>query len=210
MYDAPGWNMMPMYPVSPVQSLREKAGDFRPQRFHPRKPWANHSTSSSSPVSDLAQRAVYFQNLNPATTTADLKILLQGAGIVEQCNIMVPPEVHDAHAQTHASAIMHSVEEAKRAVTMFNGMTFMGSRICVKMDQSPDTARRGSWDSMAARDEADLTEQTVSERSSECSGCGKDVSLRERKRMDSHEPLVVDGSGLQKKSLELLSTSAPT
>lgn len=93
---------------------------------------------------------------------------------------------------------------------MFNGMTFMGSRIRVKLDQFPDITRKGSWDGIVAEDEPDLMEQTAGEKSSESSGCEQDVTFREPKRMDPHKPLVVDGSGVQKKSLELLSTSAPT
>ncbi|KAJ5911905.1 uncharacterized protein N7473_001208 [Penicillium subrubescens] len=208
MYDAPGWNMLPMYPISPVQPLHDNPGDPFP-RFHPRKPWANHPPTSSSPVPDLAQRVVYFQNLNSATTTADLKALLQNVGTVEQCNVTGPSKIHDL-PQPHASAIMHSVDEARRAMDMLNGMTFMGSRIRVRMDQFPDNSRKGSWDGKVAQDEPDLMEQTASEKSSECSGCEQDVSFQEPKRMDPHKPLVVDGSGVQKRSLELLSTSAPT
>lgn len=210
MYDGPGWNMMPMYPISPIQPIHDNAGDFPPSRFHPRKPWTIHPPTSSSPVPDLAQRAVYFLNLHPATTTADLKILLQGAGIVEQCSIMVPPGVQDALVHNNASAIMHSVEEAQHAVMMFNGILFMGSRICVKMDHSSDMTRSGSWDEMATRNEPHVAEEIVSEKRTECSGYKQDASFRETKRMGPNEPFVVDGSGLQKKSLQVLSSSAPT
>lgn len=210
MYDGPGWNMMPMYPIPPIQPLHDNAGEFPPSYFHPRKPWGIRPPSSSSPVPDLTQRAVYFQNLHPATTTADLKVLLQGAGIVEQCSIMVTPDVHNALVHNNASAIMHSVEEAKRAVIMFNRMMFMGSRIRVKMDHSSDMARSGSWDEIATRNEPYLTEDIVSEKRTECSSFGQDSPLREIKRVSPNEPFVVDGSGLQKKSLQVLSTSAPT
>ncbi|KAJ5156960.1 Nucleotide-binding alpha-beta plait [Penicillium canariense] len=207
-YEAPGWNMMPMYPISPVQPLPDHAGDHYP-RYHPRKPWASHPTSDS-PVPDLTQRAVYIENLSAATTTSDLKSLLQGAGTVEQCNLTVTSEAYDTQAQTHASAIMLSVEEARRAVTALNGMTFMGARIRVKMEQPPNMARSGSWDGTVTQDEPDLMDPAASEKSSECSGCGQDVLFKSHKQVDPHKPLVVDGSGLQKKSLELLSTSAPT
>ncbi|CEJ53973.1 Putative RNA binding protein [Penicillium brasilianum] len=210
MYDAPGWNMMPMYPVSPVQPLHDNAGDHPSQRFHSRKLGANHPVPSSSPVPDLAQRAVYIQNLNPTTTTADVEALLQSTGTVEHCKVTVTSGVHDPHAQALASAIMHTVDDAKRVVNTFNGMMFIGSRIRVRMDHSLDVPRRESWDGVVERNKTDRTEQTASEKSSECSGCGQDVYFPEPKRIDPHKPLVVDGSGLQKKSLEFLSTSAPT
>lgn len=123
---------------------------------------------------------------------------------------MVPPDVHNALVHNNASAIMHSVEEAKRAVIMFNGMMFMGSRIRVKMDHSSDMARSGSWGEIATRDEPHLTEEIVSAKRTECGGFGQDAPLREIKRVGPNEPFVVDGSGLQKKSLEVLSISALT
>ncbi|KAJ5688580.1 Nucleotide-binding alpha-beta plait [Penicillium macrosclerotiorum] len=207
MYDAQAWNMMPMYPISPIQPVHDHGTDGFP-RYHPRKPWAHH-LHSSSPSPDMTPRAVYIQNLNSATTTADLKSLLQGAGSVEQCNVTVTSEAHDNEAQTHGSAIMHSAEEAERAVTMLNGMTFMGSRIRVKMDRRLNMMRSGSWDgAMAMQEEYDPTEPAASEKGSECSGCGQDIPAK--RAADPNRPLVVDGSGMQKKSLELLSTSAPT
>ncbi|KAF3394269.1 hypothetical protein F1880_004918 [Penicillium rolfsii] len=207
MYDGPGWNMLPMYPISPVQPLRDNTGDPFPS-FHPRKPWANHPPTSSSPVPDLAQRAVYMQNLSPATTTADVKSLLQSIGTAEQCNVSGLSEAYD-HRQKQASAIMRTVDEARRAMDMFNGMMFMGYRIRVKMDQFPDVPRKGSWDGMITQDEPDLMLPIASEKSFERRGYEQNVSDPEPKRMELHKPLVVDGSGVQKKSLELLSTSAP-
>ena len=209
MYDAPGWNMIPMYPISPVQPLHDHIGDHYSLRFHPRKLWASHTPPSSSPAPDLAQRAVYIQNLNPASTTADLTTLLRNAGPVEQCNVTVTSEIHDTRAQAHASAIMHSMDAAQRAMNMFNGMTFMGSRIRVKMEVLPDMTRSGSWDGTMANTVNKEDEQnSTNDQISECIECGQGTNS---KRLQSlNQPLVVDGSGRSGRSLEYLSTSAPT
>jgi RNA recognition motif-containing protein len=200
MYDAQGWNMMPMYPVSPIQPPHD-TGDGYP-RQHPRKPSAEH-TEPSSPTSDPNQRAVHIQSLNTAITAADLKDLLQGAGTVEQCKVAVTGNFDNqtqAQPQSHGSAIMRSTEEAKRAVTILNNMTFMGAQIRVKVDQLSDTARSGNWEEAMATPE-DTNVSGNDQR-------GQDAPSK--KTFDPHKPLVVDGSGMQKRSLELLSTSAPT
>lgn len=208
--DAQGWNMMPMYPVSPIQPLHDMSSGY--SRHQPRKPWANYP-ERSSPTGDSTQRAVYIQNLNAATTAADLKGLLQGAGTVERCNVTVTKTFDNLRQpqpqpqpQPQGSAIMRSIEEAKRAVTTLNNMTFMGAQIRVTM--GPGTARSGSWDGAMAALEEDLPDLEASDKRSESGKCGR--KFPGKKGVDPHKPLVVDGSGMQKRSLELLSTSAPT
>lgn len=208
MYDAPGWNMMPMYPISPIQPLPESGDGYG--RWHPRKPWSNHTDSgSSTPACDLTQRTIYIQNLNMATSRADLKSLLHGSGNVEQCSVFVTSDAKEDKTETHGSAIMHSAEDAKRAVAMLNNMTFMGSRIRVNMDERPGATRTGSWDgTMDTSQDGDLLDLLSSGGNSECNECGQEVPGK--KTVNPNQPLVVDGSGMQKRSLELLSTSAPT
>lgn len=209
MFD-PSWNMMPMYPISPIQPLHETGDGYG--QYHPRKPWGNHTDSgSSSPDYDTTQRAIVIENLSAATTTADLKSLLRGTGSFEQCDVAATSDTQDGETPTHGSAIMHSTEDAKRAVAMLNNMTFMGARIGVKMDPRAGITRTGSWDgTMSTSDDPEslvlASSDKVSE--SECSGCGQDIPGM--KTVDPNRPLVVDGSGMQKRSLELLSTSAPT
>ncbi|KAJ5403697.1 Nucleotide-binding alpha-beta plait [Penicillium cosmopolitanum] len=203
MYDGPGWGMMPMYPMSPIQPLPEARGDGY-HNYHPRKPWTSEP-NSKTPTTPPPERAVLIQNLNIASTTADLKSLLRGSGTVEQCNVTITADTRDNQARTHGSAIMQSPEDAKRAVSMLNNLTFMGSRIRVMLDNGPGKFRSGSWDgAMAAEEEA----EALNDKSSECSECGKDISSK--KSHGPSQPLVVDGSGHQSRSLELLSTSAPT
>lgn len=209
MYDSHGWNMVPMYPVSPVQRVHDASDGH--SRQHPRKPWANY-TQPNSPTSDSNQRAVCIQSLSPATTAADLKELLQSAGTVEHCNVAVVETLDNRSQippQPHGSAIMRSAEEARRAVTMFNNIPFMGAPIRVHMDHGSGLSRSGSWDSaMTASEDLSVPDLEFSHHNTEI---GKDEQESQSiKTVDPHKPLVVDGSGMQKRSLELLSTSAPT
>lgn len=112
--------------------------------------------------------------------------------------MVVTSDAKSNEAQTHGSAIMHSVEEAKRAVTMLNNMEFMGSQIRVKMDTRPTITRSGSWHGSMGPSDPDLLELI-----------SKKMGSKSAKNVDPCKPLVVDGSG-QNPSLELLSTSAPT
>lgn len=201
MYDTPGWGMMPMYPMSPIQPLPEARRDGF--QYNPRKTWSSESNAKTSRDSPI-DRAVFIQNLNIASTTADLKSLLRGAGTVEQCNVTITADTRDNQARTHGSAIMQSADDAKRAVSMLNNLTFMGSRIRVMLDKRPSISRSGSWDgAMATQDPEPNSDKTP-----ECSECGQDLS--NKKPSGPSQPLVVDGSGHQSRPTDFLSTSAPT
>lgn len=209
MYDAPGWNMMPMYPISHISSIQplHDSGDNH-QRWHRQEPWGHYTAYPNAPTQARVPRAVYIQNLSPTTTTADLKSLLQMAGNVEQCNVTVTSDAYDNRAQTHGSAVMHSVEEAKRAVASLNNMCFMGSRIRVKVGDRPAILRSGSWDGSITQES-----DTSNESGSELSSVNGDQMQSDngQKAVDPGKPFVVDGSGQhRRRSLDVLSTSAPT
>ncbi|KAJ5934098.1 Nucleotide-binding alpha-beta plait [Penicillium verhagenii] len=204
-FDPPAWNMMPMYPIypmSPIPQLPESTDNVY-SLPHPRQPWAKDSATILTP--DLAQRAVDIKNLHTMTTAFDLETLLQGVGIVEQCNVSVTYDAKLSQTQAHGSAIMHNVEQARRAVTMLNNMMFMGSRICVEMDTRPTVTRSGSWDGSMGPSDPDLLELTSRMMGSKSAKARQETSSKD---VELFRPLVVDGSG-QSSSLEVLSTSAP-
>ena len=206
MYDAQGWGMMPMYPMSPIQPLPENRMDNH--HYHPRKPW-NSEANFKMPIETRTERTILIQNLNTTSTTSDLTSLLRGAGIVEQCNVTITADTRDTQARTHGSAIMQSTDDAKRAVSMLNNLTFMGSRIRVTLDKRPFISRSGSWDGAMADTIIEEEEQnSTHDQSSECSECGQGINSK--KSHSPNQPLVVDGSGQPARSLEYLSTSAPT
>ncbi|KAJ5121780.1 Nucleotide-binding alpha-beta plait [Penicillium atrosanguineum] len=209
MYDNQGWNMVPMYPVSPLQLVHDVGDGYA--RQHPLKPWANY-TEPNSPTSGAGQRAVYIQNLHTTTTAADLKTFLQGAGTVEQCNVAAIETLDNRNqfqSQPHGSAIMRSIEEAKQAVALLNNTSFMGAQIRVQMDNGSSTSRSRSWDSaMTTSEDLSVPNLEFSHQPLEIGKIGQE--LQNNRTFDPHKPLVVDGSGMQKRSLELLSTSAPT
>ncbi|KAJ5245856.1 Nucleotide-binding alpha-beta plait [Penicillium chermesinum] len=205
MYDAPGWNMMPMYPISPISPIQPLHDSGEYTHWHPQEPWATHTANINAPFPSQTSRAVYINNLNPSTTTADLRSLLQGTGNVEECNVTVTSDAYDKEVQTHGSAIMHSVEDARRAVATLNNVMFMGSCIRVRTDYR-HAARSGSWDSAMTQD-SDPVSESGSELSSVSEDHGEGIPFQ--KAADPGQPLVVDGSGQQRRSLEMLSTSAP-
>lgn len=207
MFDSPAWGIPSTYPMSPKQPLHESTEDDYTghPRYHPHKLQSNH-TDPSSPTFYLAQRAISIQNLNAATTSADLKTLLKGAGTVEQCQVMMTSDANK-HSHKHGSATMFSADEAHCAVTMFNNMTFMGSRIRVRVNRGFHAGRSGSWDGTMGGQRISTTLDL-----NELRRC-EDVHTPpkpSKKAVDSFQPLVVDGSGLTNKSLGALSTSAPT
>ena len=208
MYDNPGWNMVPMYPASPLQIVHDAGDGYA--RQHARKPCTN-CTEPNSPTSDSNERTVRIQNLHAATTAADLKTLLQGAGIVEQCNVAAAETLDrqtQFQTQPHGLAIMRSTEEAEQAVALLNNIPFMGAYIRVNMDRGPSPSRSRSWDSsMTTSEDLSVPDVEFNHQPLDIDKSGQE--LQSKKTVDPHKPLVVDGSGMQKRSLELLSTSAP-
>ncbi|KAJ5574467.1 Nucleotide-binding alpha-beta plait [Penicillium hetheringtonii] len=195
---------MQCFPPSPIVHCSM----MNNHHYHPRKPWTNEATFKI-PMETRAERTVLIQNLNTTTTTSDLTNLLRGAGVVEQCNVTITADTRDTQARTHGSAIMQSTEDAERVVSMLNNLTFMGSRIRVMLDKRPFMSRSGSWDGTMANTVNKEDEQnSTNDQISECIECGQGTNS---KRLQSlNQPLVVDGSGRSGRSLEYLSTSAPT
>jgi RNA recognition motif-containing protein len=170
-YEPQYWNMEPGYPMSPVRE------SFDMNRYH-----------KSPPTPDLhagryKYRGIILENLSASTRRADLENLLQTAGTVEQSRVT------KNQGQAQGLATMQTVEEAQRAVSMFNNIVFMGSRIHATID------RRDSFDCSDA--DSDFEKESWS------------GTFTPVKHVDTCRPLVVDGSGLASR-LEMLSTSAPT
>ncbi|KAJ6061379.1 uncharacterized protein N7446_005499 [Penicillium canescens] len=184
---APFMPMMPdlapmQFPPSPVMGGISNVADAWQLRHEP--------LSQVSAYPRLARwgckyRGIILENLNASTQRADLENLLQTAGTVEQSHVT------KNQGQAQGLATMQTVEEAQRAVYMFNNIVFMGSRIRATVD------RRESFDSSDA--DSDFGKESWS-------GTFTPVKAG---RVDTCKPLVVDGSGLASR-LEMLSTSAPT
>ncbi|KAJ6050264.1 Nucleotide-binding alpha-beta plait [Penicillium canescens] len=172
-YEPPYWNIGPGYPMSPMH------GSFDTNRYHKSPP------TPDSHAGGCKYRGIILENLNASTQRADLENLLQTAGTVEQSHVT------KNQGQAQGLATMQTVEEAQRAVYMFNNIVFMGSRIRATVD------RRESFDSSDA--DSDFGKESWS-------GTFTPVKAG---RVDTCKPLVVDGSGLASR-LEMLSTSAPT
>ncbi|EPS28086.1 hypothetical protein PDE_03032 [Penicillium oxalicum 114-2] len=218
MFDVQAWNMMPaMYPLSPpIHSLHDTARRDTPYYAHhnhylAQPEWATPPSSSSSPVPysspSPSPRELLIHNLSSNTTEGDLIQLLQEAGTVEHCSMVTRPRAHphSPSSDPHASVVMKSADEAKRASQLFHGTLFKGSHILVQLTTFTGNLNtiaqppRGSWDESTALDESEQ-----SDRSSDCSGPRvRSVSAKETGQMHFSKPLVVDGSGLPKKKSSL-------
>ncbi|KGO38497.1 Nucleotide-binding, alpha-beta plait [Penicillium expansum] len=202
MYD-PHWNMMPGYQMSPPHHMHHISGDNQPQNYSHYYPGAK-ATNSSSPYFSPDRRAITIENLNSTTTCADLKTLLQTAGTVQKCSIVATDSV-DQSGQLRGLITMQTAEEAQGAVTMFNNLSFMGSRIRVKVDRGSHLARSVSFDGVCAGSD---TAGSVPENGDTCQSWADEMTA-EANAVDNCKPLVIDGSGLNRAG-EGLSTSAPT
>ncbi|KAJ5769801.1 Nucleotide-binding alpha-beta plait [Penicillium nucicola] len=169
-YEPPYWSM-PGYPMSPDQ------GSFDSYRYH-------RSPPTPESHAHTGYRGIILENLNPSTKGADLESLLHTAGAVEQIRVT------NDQGQAQGLITMRTAEEAQRAISMFNNIVFMNSRVYARFD------RRDSLDSSDADSEFGRE-----------SWNGSFTPVKSR--ADTCSPLVVDGSGLASR-FEMLSTSAPT
>lgn len=180
-------------PGYPMQVPRPNTGRL-PTR--PRKPFYNPS-----------RRAIFIQNLHPATTAKDLKEHLQQhhwTDPIEACEVFSDAET--GRCKGYARVTFQNAEEAKRAAWLFNGDMFMGLRIRVKMDRfvgrandgstSPGVVVGGCEDGDAAGAGAGATaiigEQQY--RVDEKQDISKPVAGD--KSQQQQQPLVVNGSGV--------------
>ncbi|OQE42327.1 hypothetical protein PENCOP_c004G00678 [Penicillium coprophilum] len=201
----PHWNMMPGYQMSPPQHMHHPSNDSPPQNYNyhrePRK-----GTNPNSPSFYPNRRAITIENLNPATTCADLKALLQTAGTVQKCSIVTADPI-DGIVQLYGLINMQTADEAQCAVTMFNNLSFMGSQIKVKVDRESHLTRAVSCDRVLGGTGSD-TAGSVPGTADMCQSWADEMTA-EANAVDACKPLVVDGSGLNR-SVEMLSMSAPT
>lgn len=90
-------------------------------------------------------------------------------------------------------------------MTMFNNLSFMGSRIRVKVDRGSHLARAVSFDGGCVGSD---TAGSVPDNGDTCQSWADEMTAGAH-AVDNCKPLVIDGSGLNRSS-EILSTSAPT
>ncbi|CAG7960442.1 unnamed protein product [Penicillium nalgiovense] len=200
------WNMMPGYPMSPPH-MHHSDNPPQPYQHYHHRGSSVKGTNPSSPSFYPDRRAITIENLNAGTTCADLKTLLQTAGTVQKCSI-VSTDSADGNGRLRGLITMQTADEAQCAVTMFNNLSFMGSRIRVKVDRGSHLTRAVSVDGVlgacAGSDSADSVPGN-----GDTSQSWADEMTAEAHSVDISKPLVIDGSGLNR-SVEVFSTSAPT
>ncbi|RAL12132.1 uncharacterized protein BO97DRAFT_345648 [Aspergillus homomorphus CBS 101889] len=99
-------------------------------------PHAYHQPSSvtGAPRSPL-RRTIFVQNLSPATNGLALRDFFQDSGVtVEHCE--VPIDLKFGRCKGFARVTLRTPEEAKHTINLYNGCTFLGTNIRVRMDRS--------------------------------------------------------------------------
>ncbi|KAJ5502869.1 Nucleotide-binding alpha-beta plait [Penicillium fimorum] len=205
MYE-PHWNMMPGYQMSPPQHMHYPNSDNQPHNHH--REFCK-GPNPNSPSFYPNRRAITIENLDATTTCTDLKTLLQTAGTVQKCNIATA-NLADGSVQLRGLITMQTAEEAQCAVTMFNNLSFMGSRIRVKIDRDSHITRAVSCERVlgAGVDAGSDTAGSVPGNRDMCQSWADEIAA-EANVVDVCKPLVIDGSGLNR-SVDILSMSAPT
>ncbi|PYI25823.1 hypothetical protein BP00DRAFT_467896 [Aspergillus indologenus CBS 114.80] len=147
--------ILPSYPLPAVQPFVEgpistRFGTTAGRRSHfPRKPVHNYHpnnvsftspayhqpSSATGPPHFSPRRTIFVQNLSPATSGLALRDFFQDAGVaIEQCE--VPLDTESGRCRGFARVTFRTAEEAKRIIALYNGCTFLGARIRVKIDRS--------------------------------------------------------------------------
>ncbi|KAJ5365436.1 Nucleotide-binding alpha-beta plait [Penicillium concentricum] len=200
----PHWSMMSGYQMSPPHHMHHPS-DTQSHNYRESRKGTNPNSPSFYPD----HRAITIENLNAATTSADLKTLLQTAGTVQKCKIATA-DSEDGNVQLRGLITMQTADEAQCAVTMFNNLSFMGSRIRVKVDRDSHITRAGSCDRLpgAGAGAGSDTASSVPGIADTCQSWADEMTA-EASVIDVCKPLVIDGSGLNR-SVEILSMSAPT
>ncbi|KAJ3099600.1 hypothetical protein HDU96_010671 [Phlyctochytrium bullatum] len=88
---------------------------------------------TSNDASNLNTRALYVGNLPYSTGWQDLKDLFRNAGMVVRADI---PTDHQGRSKGFGTVVMNSVEEARKAVVLYNGYDLNGRRIEVREDRT--------------------------------------------------------------------------
>jgi len=133
-----------------------------------------HTNADGTPINlsrgavPTEARGVFIHELNYDATCADVANLMRQAGKVDRCDINT--HTSTTRSRGSATATFCGVEEANRAVEMFNGTMFMGRRIRVRLDREVNS----------------LTIQRV--------GSDGGPSSVSASVQDSQQPIIVDGS----------------
>ncbi|KAL4866850.1 hypothetical protein BDV12DRAFT_130156 [Aspergillus spectabilis] len=197
-------------------------------RSTPRKSLYNHNNppAPTYPRQNF-RRNIVIQNLNPATTDQDLQAFLQETVTVDHCEVVPMNTSLDTRFTRYratARITLRSAEEAKRAVALYNNTIFMHFRIRVKIDRSipqsdpyalvPDQylPTHGDYPTLSCGEpQVQFTPPTTESSCSETDEVIQSHNLPQytkveadpnpqQKPIDRCQPLVVNGSGMGRRT----------
>ncbi|WEW58770.1 hypothetical protein PRK78_004238 [Emydomyces testavorans] len=163
-----------------------------------------HNLSRGVTAAAFQQTAI-TANLSPGTSSQQLKDFFHAAGIVNRCDILEQRPF--GRTKVSAAIDFQNQEEAKRAIAMFDGSTFMGSRIRVRFNRersrsSSSQPKQAAFAGSRVVQEANTTEMTGAYDRLDTTAVGSGGLKQEETNLGKRrgEPLVVNGSCLGMKT----------
>lgn len=200
MYDVPGWNMMPIYPISPVQpppNFESKSQPFQPQKqqFYPTEPHTPIEPMHRALPAGVPDLSIDIDH--PAR-------IRHAAGTDVHFNMRDQADAHEYPIQPNGTGFTYGPEENKQSKHGSVQTPTIGTRVGADIYQQSTMSREESWKKTATEQCTDLH--------------SRQYSHDFERKQDGHgrpkvgppdQPLVVDGSSLQKRPAECLSISLP-
>lgn len=93
----------------------------RPQQY-------NHDYHYHQQTHPIQQRTITIQNLNPSTTTKELRHIFHDQSIIETCQVHSTPGP-EGEKTSQATVTFRTPEEANHAILLYDNATCMGERI---------------------------------------------------------------------------------
>lgn len=205
MYEGPGWNVKPMYPILPAQPPRNFENNFH--HFQPQK---QQFDPIDPHLSVEPRRRVISGGV------ADLHIdidhsarLQQGANLSAQFNPRDQADAREYPVEPNCPKFTPRPEEYKQSTREFYPMPPTDIRVSAESYQRPRWAQKGTWKGTTGAGKCtELHGQFLGEPPH---GIEHSTDNHDQTKMvPSDQPLVVDGSRLQKRPAEWLSISVPS
>ncbi|KAL1956306.1 hypothetical protein VTO42DRAFT_7389 [Malbranchea cinnamomea] len=184
-----------------VQTRRYQQGPI-PGMASDRHHGSGSTTSNNSVTSQVTtppSKNIFIPFLSHDTTSEHLKEYLKGAGTVERCEVQERKPI-GGRPRVFGTATFQTIEEAERAIAMFDGSTFRGTKLRVRFDR--DSGCSGNGMARTNR-EGSATKSPTTPTKDNRNGILESTSPTGARSMDKDnpspgkkfsEPLVVNGS----------------
>lgn len=140
-YPFPANNAVPFQPCYFFNAMPDQHTPMQTRRYQQisdssdrRRSSGSGNSGMTSPISASVSRNIFIQYLSRDTTSEQLKEYLAGAGTVDRCEVQERKPIA-GRARVYATATLQTTDEAKQAISMFDGSFFGGAKIQVRFDR---------------------------------------------------------------------------